>query len=65
MSGPDHGGVGARVVPAARRTGSMHVDQAGRHYTMVGGERRAYPTYLLRRSFRYEHGRPRKETSRT
>jgi hypothetical protein len=28
----------------------------------VGGERRAYPTYLLRRSFRDEHGRPRKET---
>ena len=40
----------------------MHVDQAGRHYTTVGGERRAYPTYLLRRSFRDEHGRPRKET---
>src|SRR6266545_5911538 len=40
----------------------MHVDQAGRHYTTVGGERRAYPTYLLRRSFRDEHGRPRKQT---
>src|SRR5258706_11518134 len=40
----------------------MHVDQAGRHYTTVGGERRAYPTYLLRRSFRDEDGRPRKET---
>jgi hypothetical protein len=40
----------------------MHVDQAGRHYITVGGERRAYPTYLLRRSFRDEHGRPRKET---
>jgi len=40
----------------------MHVDQAGRHYTTVGGERRAYPTYLLRRSYRDEHGRPRKET---
>jgi hypothetical protein len=40
----------------------MHVDQAGRHYTTVGGESRAYPTYLLRRSFRDEHGRPRKET---
>src|ERR1035437_3915908 len=26
------------------------------------GGRRAYPTYLLRRSFRDEHGRPRKET---
>jgi hypothetical protein len=40
----------------------MHVDQAGRHYTTVGGERRAYPTYLLRRSFRDKDGRPRKET---
>ena len=45
-----------------KRSGRMHVDQAGRHYTTVGGERRAYPTYLLRRSFRDEHGRPRKET---
>jgi hypothetical protein len=40
----------------------MHVDQAGRHYMTVGGERRSYPTYLLRRSFRDEQGRPRKET---
>ncbi len=40
----------------------MHVDQAGRHYTTVGGEERAYPTYLLRRSYRDEQGRPRKET---
>ena len=40
----------------------MHVDQAGRHYTTVEGERRAYPTYLLRRSYRDEQGRPRKET---
>jgi hypothetical protein len=40
----------------------MHVDQAGRHYTTAGGETRAYPTYLLRRSFRDEQGRPRKET---
>ncbi len=40
----------------------MHVDQAGRHYTTVAGERRAYPTYLLRRSYRDEQGRPRKET---
>ncbi|MGE5292019.1 MAG: IS1634 family transposase [Micromonosporaceae bacterium] len=45
-----------------KRSGRMHVDQAGRHYTTVGGERRAYPTYLLRRSFRDEQGRPRKET---
>ena len=40
----------------------MHIDQAGRHYTTVDGERRSYPTYLLRRSYRDEHGRPRKET---
>ena len=40
----------------------MHVDQAGRHYTTTGGERRSYPTYLLRRSYRDEQGRPRKET---
>jgi hypothetical protein len=40
----------------------MHVDQAGRHYTTAEGERRSYPTYLLRRSYRDEQGRPRKET---
>jgi hypothetical protein len=40
----------------------MHVDQAGRHYTRADGERRSYPTYLLRRSYRDEQGRPRKET---
>ena len=40
----------------------MHIDNAGRQYTTVGGERRAYTCYLLRRSFRDEHGRPRKET---
>ena len=40
----------------------MHVDQAGRHYTTAGGERRSYPTYLLRRSYRDEQGLPRKET---
>jgi hypothetical protein len=40
----------------------MHVDQAGRHYMTVGGERRSYPAYLLRRSYRDEQGRPRKET---
>ncbi|HEY2308960.1 MAG TPA: IS1634 family transposase [Streptosporangiaceae bacterium] len=46
----------------SRRSGRMHVDQAGRHYTTDGGEERAYPTYLLRRSYRDEQGRPRKET---
>ena len=40
----------------------MHIDSAGRQYTTVGGQRRAYTCYLLRRSFRDEHGRPRKET---
>ena len=40
----------------------MHVDQAGRHYTTADGELRSYPTYLLRRSYRDERGRPRKET---
>jgi Transposase DDE domain len=40
----------------------MHVDQAGRHYTTADGERRSYPTYLLRRSYRDEQGRPQKET---
>src|SRR5262249_33318440 len=43
----------------------MHVDQAGRHYTTAGGERRSYPTYLLRRSYRDEQGRPREETLAT
>ena len=38
------------------------MDQAGRHYTTAGGQRRSYPTYLLRRSYRDEQGRPRKET---
>jgi hypothetical protein len=40
----------------------MHIDSAGRQYTTVGGERRGYTCYLLRRSFRDEQGRPRKET---
>jgi hypothetical protein len=40
----------------------MHIDSAGRQYTTAGGERRAYTCYLLRRSFRNEHGCPRKET---
>jgi transposase len=40
----------------------MHIDQAGRQYTTVDGEHRAYPCHLLRRSFRDEQGKPRKET---
>jgi hypothetical protein len=42
--------------------GRMHIDNAGRQYTTVDGERRAYPCHLLRRSFRDERGKPRKET---
>ena len=42
--------------------GRMHIDNAGRQYTTVDGERRAYPCHLLRRSFRDEQGKPRKET---
>lgn len=45
-----------------RTAGRRHIDQAGRQYTTVDGERRAYPCHLLRRSFRDEQGRPRKET---
>ena len=39
----------ARVVDCAvsRHSGRMHVDQARRPYTTVGGEPRSYPTYLL------------------
>jgi hypothetical protein len=42
--------------------GRMHIDQAGRQYTTVEGQSRSYPCHLLRRSFRDEQGRPRKET---
>jgi DDE family transposase len=42
--------------------GRMHIDSAGRQYTTVDGQRRAYSCHLLRRSFRDEQGRPRKET---
>ncbi|MGH4014627.1 MAG: IS1634 family transposase [Pseudonocardiaceae bacterium] len=45
-----------------RTAGRMHIDHAGRQYTTIDGERRAYPCHLLRRSFRDEQGRPRKET---
>src|SRR5229473_3326832 len=58
----DFWSLGRLNAAVSKRSGRMHVDQAGRHYTTAGGERRAYPTYLLRRSFRDEHGRPRKET---
>lgn len=50
------------TVLVGRYAGRVHIDHAGRQYTTVDGERRAYPCYLLRRSFRDEQGRPRKET---
>jgi len=40
----------------------MHVDRAGRHYTAADGSVRVYRRDLLRRSYRDEQGRPRKET---
>jgi len=45
-----------------RADGAMHVDRASRHYTAADGSERVYRRDLLRRSFRDEHGRPRKET---
>jgi transposase len=40
----------------------MHVDRASRHYTAADGSVRVYRRDLLRRSYRDERGRPRKET---
>jgi transposase len=40
----------------------MHVDRSGRHYTAADGSERIYRRDLLRRSYRDEHGKPRKET---
>jgi hypothetical protein len=40
----------------------VHIDSSGRQYTTVEGEQRTYSCHLLRRSFRDEQGRPRKET---
>jgi Transposase DDE domain len=40
----------------------MRVDRSGRHYTAADGSERIYRRDLLRRSYRDEHGRPRKET---
>jgi hypothetical protein len=40
----------------------MHVDRASRHYTAADGSVRGYRRDLLRRSYRDEQGRPRKET---
>src|SRR6266496_6227942 len=43
-------------------TGAMHVDVSRRHYEAADGSVREYRRYLLRRSYRDEQGRPRKET---
>ena len=40
----------------------MHVDVSRRHYEAADGSVREYRRYLLRRSYRDEQGRPRKET---
>ncbi len=40
----------------------MHVDRSGRHYTAADGSERIYRRDLLRRSYRDENGKPRKET---
>jgi transposase len=40
----------------------MHVDSSGSHRTGKDGTRREYRRHLLRRSYRDEQGRPRKET---
>lgn len=40
----------------------MHVDRSGRHYTAADGSKRIYRRDLLRRSYRDENGKPRKET---
>jgi hypothetical protein len=46
-----------------RRTdGAMHLDRSSRHYTAADGSVRVYRRDLLRRSYRDEQGRPRKET---
>jgi hypothetical protein len=40
----------------------MHIDRSSRHYTAADGSVRVYRRDLLRRSYRDEQGRPRKET---
>jgi transposase len=40
----------------------MHIDNASRQYVNGSGERRTTTCYLLRRSYRDENGKPRKET---
>jgi hypothetical protein len=46
-----------------RRTdGAVHVDRVSRHYTAADGSVWVYRRDLLRRSYRDEQGRPRKET---
>ena len=40
----------------------MHIDDASRQYVNGSGERHTTTCYLLRRSYRDENGKPRKET---
>jgi hypothetical protein len=40
----------------------MHIDNASRQYTTGSGERHTTTCYLLRRSYRDDNGKPRKET---
>lgn len=46
----------------SKGSGRMHVDSSGSHRVMTDGTVRHYRRHLLRRSFRDEQGRPRKET---
>jgi transposase len=43
-------------------SGRMHVDDASRQYAGKNGEKNATRCFLLRRSYRDENGKPRKET---
>src|SRR5712691_9867143 len=45
-----------------RRSDAMHVDTICSHQRATDGTVREYRSHLLRRSFRDEQGRPRKET---
>jgi hypothetical protein len=48
--------------PVTRQVGAMHVDSSSSHRIGKDGTRREYRRHLLRRSYRDEQGRPRKET---
>ena len=45
-----------------RASEAMHIDRSSRHHTAADGSTREYRRALLRRSYRDEQGRPRKET---